>query len=342
MDEVTIMTTSDTPDQVRAALGLPAEPVTPPVTETPAAETPEVTPDAEKTPEVKPDAKPAEKPAAKAEEKPKPAEKPAEDKKGRFQERIDEVTREKYEAIAEANRLKAELDAVKAAAAKPATETAPPAEPVKVAEVRPKPKEDDYPVFSDFIEALTDWKTETKTAEKAAELRADLEREQKERRQAAEQAERKTLFETKLAKGKESHPDYDAVLAKSANVNVGPIVRGFLQSDECAAPAELIYYLATNPAEVDRIKTLPPPAQIREMIRLELRHEGGSLFPEKTADEAPAEETPAETPAAEGKKVPVSKAPAPVGRVGQGGSIPAKDPSQMNYAEYKAWRAAKK
>lgn len=348
MDEVTITTTSDTPEQVRAALGQPA--VETPVVETPAVETPAVeTPSAEAA--VTPEAKPEEKPAPKADAKPdvKPdakAEKP-DDKRTEYEKRIDRLIFQREENARLAETLQAKLDAIdaeKAATAKAAAEIKLPETPAEPEEK--EPNEDDFPVYGDFMKATARYearkaaKTEAKA--EAAKVRADIDREQKERqakidtdRQAAEASERRKSFESKIAKGKETHPDYDEVLAKAANVNIGPVVNGYLRSDDCQAPAELIYYFAQNPAEADRILALAPAAQVREVLRLEIRSENGTLFPERTADEAPAAETPAET-----KKIPVSAAPAPVGRVGQGATTPAKDPNAMTFVEYKKYRAS--
>ncbi len=139
-------------------------------------------------------------------------------------------------------------------------------------------------------------------------------------------------FDARQSLARQAHPDYDAAIKAGADLPAKPHVREHLRESEVGA--ELLYFLATHPAEADRIDRLTPRKAVAELGKLEARHEAGTLFEAATDDEPPAEETPSVKPA----RVPVSKAPAPMARVTGGTTAGVKNPDNMTQAEYNAWR----
>jgi hypothetical protein len=260
------------------------------------------------------------------------------------------LTRERYEEKARADQLEAELARIRAIPQAPPAEGTPgsvpaPVEAVPAVEVAPKPTEDDYPSFADYMEALTDWKLAQNTA--ATEQRV-IARLQQERQQAAQQqwdAQQRAVqvqaeqdYLGRLAQAREAYPDYNEVLASATHLPVTAEVQLVIQNSPVGV--DLGYHLMKHPAELDRITRLPPAAQFIEMGKLEALHERGLLTPSAPpatsrpgADVRPPAGVPAPRPVA-------SRAPAPPPRVNPSAVTPSKDPEQMTYAEYAAWRAA--
>jgi hypothetical protein len=264
-----------------------------------------------------------------------------------LQERIDKLTRDKHTskrerdaAVEERDRLKAELDALKAA--KPPPEPATPTEPKAESKAEPpkepqapttKPKLEDFPEedydsydlrIAAYTEAVADWKAERAVGALRAEWAAER---QKAEQEAATKVAQAALNE-RVAKAKEKFPDYDEVLGQAQNVMVSQVILETLRDiDE---GLELTYYLAKNPSEVERLNgivasvTAGPHVAVYEIGRLKAQLDSG-LKQETTPPVATA-------------RVPVSKAPAPLTRVGAGPTTTTKDPETMTQREYNAWR----
>lgn len=145
---------------------------------------------------------------------------------------------------------------------------------------------------------------------------------------AEKEAERAALeaqqaLQKRTAEFKALHPDFDEVLMQADGVPVSGVVsQALLTSDQ--GPA-IMYALASNPAELARISALPPLDAVREIGRLEAR----------LASSTPAPKTQA-------PKVARKPAPAPIAPVTARGPSAVKDPSQMSYEEYSAWREAQR
>lgn len=230
-------------------------------------------------------------------------------KKGGFQRRIDKLNAAKSAAQQEADYWKREALKYQGAT-EPKKE--PQADVTKPASVEGKPSPDGYDTHAEYVEALTDWKTEQKFKEREQKAEKD--------RLIAEQASvAKSYTERAQAFAKE-HPDFDEVIADADGVPVSSTVRGLiLESDN--GPA-LAYELAKNPEELERISKLGPMATAREIGKIEARLAAQSSDP-KT----------------ETKKI--TKAPNPLAPVGAGGkgSTPKliTDPN-LSQAEYERLR----
>lgn len=140
-----------------------------------------------------------------------------------------------------------------------------PAEPVKVetpqpvnTSDRPVPKPGEDPV--DFIDRLTEWKLEQKTAQQTQR--------QQQETQARSDGELMEHWKSKVAQAHAKYDDFEEV-TNNEDVKLAPFMaRAMMESD---VGADIAYYLGNNPAEANRIASLTPTAQAREIGRLEAR-----------------------------------------------------------------------
>lgn len=185
---------------------------------------------------------------------------------GSRQRKIDKLTRELED-----------LKRVIAAAPQPATK------PQEGPKAEGKPKLENFDTLEAYQEALTDYKIDQR--ERAY-------REQAEQRQAAE-LERKLQSEWAAREKavRKAHPDYDDAL-ETAPQPAGPIamvLRQALLEDEQGA--EVLYWLAKNPAELKRITALGPVSAVREVGKIAARlappPNGDSGAPKKQVTSAP-------------------------------------------------------
>lgn len=302
---VRIVSSTDTAEQVTAALGKDA-PKKDPAPKEPAAPATESAPKVEepKAQEAATETAPAEEPAEGEEQVQKEGDPPPK-KKGGFQKKIDKLTRRAQEAeleLAHTRRMLEERNGGKPAEPKKDT---PAADPTK------KPLPDDFDTHAEYIEAVTDWKVEQKLAESRKKEAAE--------RELAARGEKVKSWQQRLEKAREVHEDFDEALA--VDVPVSPaMMEGMVESE---LGAEIAYWLGKNPAEARRIAQLSPTATARELGKIEARLE------------TPKEEA---APAVQAKTA-TSVKPKPVAPVG-GRATPtaAKDPDKMSFQEFKKWR----
>lgn len=216
------------------------------------------------------------------------------DDKGRFkgvQPRIDELTRARREAEREAAywRQRATQGQAEPQAAQPA--------------VKPTPEQ--FTDYAEYVEALTDWKTEQKLDERMQQESA---------RQA--QAARAQTFQERAAAYQTQAPDFDEVLSSADVPMARHVGAAILESD---VGPQLAYHLARNPQELERLNRMPEAAANREIGRLE-----ASLAKPAAAAAAPP--------------VRASSAPKPATPIGSQGRAATLDPSRMSMDEYAAMR----
>lgn len=330
-----LVSTSDTPEQVAAALGGASA-----TTETPVSTTTEVdhsigapftVPDDTKTPDKTPaadDKTPA--PEAKAE--PTPAAEPAADtakpalkpKHNDPQKRIDEITkkfrdaeRQNADILARLQERERELMALRqpqtpppANSAKPAAGTVDPNEPT----------EDQFETYTAFIEARADYRAEKKAAE-IADRRLNEHLASERERLAREQANR-TEMELAAAHAqrindfKSRHADFDEVVGNS-DVEVSLVMRDAIVQSPVGP--DLTYYLGTHPDECARIAAMPPGKALMEMGRIEAILERQSA-PVETAKAPVITDAPAAIP-------PLTSAPPPIRPITGGATTATADDS---------------
>lgn len=171
---------------------------------------------------------------------------------------------------------------------------------------QPKPSEDQYTDYSQYLEALADWKADQK-------IKAHLSEAENRRQQEAQQRtqqEKVQGFQAKAAEFAKEHPDYH-VVAENPNVPISqPMFDAIVESD---MGPQIAYHLGQHPEEASRISSMSDYGAARELGKLEAQL---SIPP----------------------KPKTSQAPDPVDPVGGGSERNAKDPEKMTTAEWMAWR----
>lgn len=309
-DTITVASTTDTADEVRAAALWPA------VEEESAEVEPEASgaEEAENEPEAEAGAEEAQEAEAEADAE---AERKPGQKKGGYQKRIDKLTREKHELaerLAAIERRLAEPAAKPAETAKPAAE-APPAE---------KPKPSDYADYEEYLDARDAWKKDADQREaKAAE--ATRKAEEAARARSTEQAARVDAWKTQCEAAEERYDDFKAV-AFQESTPISPAMQdAILDSDR---GADIAYYLGQHQDEATRIAALSPVAAVRAIGRIEAALEPAAA-PKSPAVKPPATEQP---------KTKASAAPKPIRPLSGASRQVQKNPDDMTIAEYRAWR----
>lgn len=175
-----------------------------------------------------------------------------------------------------------------------------------------KPHIDSFDSHAEYVEALTDWKTDQKLMERdQRQAKSQLE---------IEQTNALKTHTSRVESFKGQHDDFDEMMENLADVPNSPALQSIIVSSD-NGPA-LLYELAKNPEEAKRIALLSPLAAAREMGKLEAR----LSTPAKTTKEASK----------------ITKAPRPMEPVGKGGkgaiSKSIFDPS-LSQREYERLRA---
>ena len=147
--------------------------------------------------------------------------------------RIDKITRQKYEAVAEANRLKAELEQMRA-------------------QLAPKQKEpdiSDFDTFDDYTEALAEYKFNQKA--------------QAQQQQASQQQQAQKVaqdWQSKVEKVRAVAPDFDEAFANVAEITFAQSTLDAVAGHEKGA--EIAYLLGKDPVKAYQIASLPPIQQL--------------------------------------------------------------------------------
>ena len=229
-------------------------------------------------------------------------------KKGGFQRRIDKLNLAKAKAQQEADFWKQQ--ALKGAG-EPKKEI--PVESKSVsAEGKPDPAK--FETHNEYVEALTDWKTEQKFKEHDQKLEKD--------RQLSEQAKAINTHRERVKAFAEKTDDFEETLANLDDVRSATIESIVISSEN---GPELLYELAKNPEEAKRIALLSPLAAAREMGKIEAR-----IAPKSSSEKISQQKT--------------TKAPQPLTPVKGGGtaSIPKTlgEAADTSFAAYKKLREA--
>lgn len=213
----------------------------------------------------------------------------------------------------------------------------------------PRPKEEDFKTYSEFVEALTDWKTDRKIAEQESR-RAD------ERARAANETKSKEVLDAHNARvdeAKTRYADWDkAFKGLTDDSFTDPMVVYIFESER---GPDVTYYLATHRDELERIRALSPLKQAAALGRIEDRleaesdkgeegesesegdREGQDAKPAKAAKRAQAAaENDDEEPQPK-RKTSASKAPPPAKPLGGKGGADDAMPDPTDFRAYEAW-----
>lgn len=226
-------------------------------------------------------------------------------KKNRVQDRINELTRAKYEQEREKELARAEAEELRQKVQRFEQQ----AFNQNLQSGAPTIDQFDYDQNA-FQQAYSNWYN-GKLQERAQQLN----QERAKRSQAERQAKQQTEVKMKLAEGGERYPDFQQVISNPAlpsiPANNPTAYEEIIASDKTA---DILYYLAKNPEEAQRIIGLNNPHQTRrELYKLEASLD---RKPEKTE----------------------TAAPKPVEKIQSSPASIRKDPEKMSTEEWMKWR----
>lgn len=224
-------------------------------------------------------------------------------KKHRAMKEADEFAEEQYRERKAAERRADEAErklAERDAAGKP--------KPVEAKEPDPKDFTNEKGEFDAFgyAKALAKF-----SAEEA--VKADREEQAKLNKEAAD-ARSYQEYLNRVRTSAKGLEDWEEVAESAAGLNVSGALTGYLRESE--APAPLLYHLAKNPDELERLNALPTIKAIAAIAKLEL-----SL----TKEPAKADEPEVKTK---------SRAPEPIAPLGNGVGSVRKDPREMSTRDH--------
>lgn len=230
-----------------------------------------------------------------------PAAEPAH-KENKVQKRIDEITRARRQAEAEADYWRkvatGEIQPPKQEPVQPQGDFIPPGYPAE-------PTLDAFDDYDQYNRALVRWEAGRIIAERDHTA-------QQAQKQTAQQAVFKTHVE-RMEAAKEKYADLDEVLALAPDCQFNQdAFNAILESDQSA---DIVYHLSKHAKEAERIAAMPPVKQIMEIARLEDKFKAAPAQPVKR----------------------VSQAPTPLNPIGGGGDPAPKDPDKMSDEEWLAY-----
>lgn len=185
-------------------------------------------------------------------------------KKGGVQKRIDELTRQRYEAEARAEQAEREAAELRQAQTKNGHNAN-------------RPTLEQYDYDQDAYEAaMVSWAEDGLKRQNEAATQAE-----KARAEQLEQIKRNAEINRKMTEGVTKYPDFIEVVSSPDLPSLQEInstaFEAVINSDKMA---EISYYLGKNPSEVYEFQNMPPISVMRKVIELE--HKLGSSRKETT------------------------------------------------------------
>jgi hypothetical protein len=230
--------------------------------------------------QAEPDTKPAETPPAEPDVPESGTPETADrDEKGRFLKSKTRHTAPKdianREDVPRIHALSAQLRQARAELERLRTQSAPtvprdiPTAPA--VQATPKPTSDQFQDYGEYIEALTDWKTDQKLT--AAETkRAEAERQ---RTAQAEQQRLQSSWSERVTAAKTKYPDFeDVALLTETAIPQGSLIDGWIL--EHKAGADVLYHLQKNPDQLHDLLALPLFEQAEQLALLSQRMNGST------------------------------------------------------------------
>jgi hypothetical protein len=239
---------------------------------------------------------------------------PSADGKGGVQRRIDELTKARRLAEAEA-----EFWRTKALAAP--TPTA-----AQVEKPKAKPSAADFETTEAYLDARDQWileQAERRADEKVQKASQAFEARSEQEVLTTEWSERETAVQ-------EAHPDYEQVTSQamdSLQSFKGPATAAIAHAVQYSETGpELLYYLGQHPEEVDRLSRLHPTQAVIAMGRIEGRLVDG-VAPGRPAAVPPQTKAP--------------RPPAPIRKTASATTADPNDPADADRMTPEEWRAAR-
>ena len=165
-----------------------------------------------------------------------------------------------------------------------------------------EPKREQFDTYEAYIEARAEWKAEQKIEAKWKER----DTKSQEDSSKAEQQKRAEDFRKRTKELAKEIKDFDEVMAEATSDPEAPVSRLFAEPiNECDNPAAVLYHLAKNPEEAERIASLGAHKQAREIWALEAKLKAEP--PPKKPSNAPEPIAPVGGKVAAGDKEPDAK-----------------------------------
>jgi hypothetical protein len=228
-------------------------------------------------------------------------------KKGGFQKKIDKMTKTNKQLEADLAALKAEKEAwtagVKAAQQK--------VDQPPVQKTEGKPVKEKFKTQDEYIEALADWKFDQR--QKESETKSQQTRMQTEREKMISDHNSRTQ------EFKKSVEDFDDALSEVDHIPFPPAMADIILNND-QGPA-IMYAMAKDPENYERISKLPPLAMAREIGKIEAKLDAPS------------------TVTTSSKKT--TNAPAPVRSINGSPVVPKKTLEQAAETSLDAYKAAR-
>lgn len=135
-----------------------------------------------------------------------------------------------------------------------------------------EPKRTDYDSYEAFVEARAEWRADQKVTKRLEEFEGKTMKKAESDRQAKAQAEFKARVDDVIESGRKAYADFDAVINEAVSDELiptkGPLYEAIMDSE---IGDKLVYHLAKNPKEAERIGALSVYGQLRELGKLEDR-----------------------------------------------------------------------
>ncbi len=239
-------------------------------------------------------------------------EKPKAKPQSRAQKRIRQLTRERDKA----NQALAQREAELAAFARMAEQQnqAKPAPAAQPSEDAP-PKQEDFDDYAKYVAALAAHASQEQVKKLLKEQSEAAAKAQEQTKAQQAESQKVEAVHAMFDKGREAYDDFDEVAADDGLPISRPMADAISEGENGHA---VLYHLGKNPDEAQRIYSLSPIAQIREVAMLEAR-----LSPEGKAKPKPA-----------AKKT--TSADPPLKPVKPGGSPNNFDPDTCDISDYMA------
>lgn len=241
-------------------------------------------------------------------------------------------SQEEFDRIAAKIRKNARYLGRKEAEAELASRMAKPPEPQPKPQADPEPKRDQFQDYESFIEARADFR-----ARKAVqEERQKAQKESSESSEAERRQKTDAEFRKRLQATASEVPDFADVMENAGEIYISAAMRDAIQ--ESPLGPRIIYELAKNPQEADRLAGLSPSAAAREIGKMEARLEAAVQSRDEKnneGDDKPAADERNPDGTFKPKKEP-SKAPPPPKPVGSRSAIATDLPDDKDDPE--TWR----
>lgn len=141
-----------------------------------------------------------------------------------------------------------------------------------------KPKADDFDSYTEYLEALSDWKLDQRESKAKKESESLKQKEQFEKLAKS--------FDEKVESFKKTHPDFQDAIDEVSHIVPSQSLAGAILNSELGP--QIAYELAKNPNELNRINSMTPALLFKEIGKIEARIESRQQQPKtKTLTTAP-------------------------------------------------------